>query len=197
MSPRPPTLREKRRYILARIEPAGTVLEQKELYYAISDATTTLWGDATTAIITPAVVALEHGHVVIRCRRGTERELAIAVSTVTACRDVRICLRIIAASGTIESLRSRFRPKKSPKSKTQHEPESGAEPETEKSATLAGAVEEHALPECMFAKKTFFIEQCNGQKVDVIEKGFKNTNRLFLTKEDLEDLNATTISDRI
>ncbi|MFA4823552.1 MAG: Rpp14/Pop5 family protein [Methanoregula sp.] len=187
MSPRPPTLREKRRYILARIEPAGTVLEQKELYYAISDATTSLWGDATTAIITPAVVALEYGHVVIRCRRGTERELAIALSTVTACRDVRICLRIIAASGTIESLRSRFRPKKIPKSKT----------DPEKTATGTGAGEEPDLSECSFAKKTFLIVQCNGQKVDVIEKGFKNTNRLFLTKDDLEDLNATTISDRI
>jgi len=187
MSPRPPTLREKRRYILARIEPAGTVLEQKELYYAISDATTSLWGDATTAIITPAVVALEHGHVVIRCRRGTERELAIAISTVTACHDVRICLHIIAASGTIESLRSRFRVKKHPKSKT----------ETKETTTGANNGIEPVLPECSFAKKTFIIVQCNGQKVDVIEKGFKNTNRLFLTKEDLEDLNATTISDRI
>ena len=185
MSPRPPTLREKRRYILARIEPAGILLEQKDLYYAISDATTSLWGDATTAIITPAVVALEHGHVVVRCRRGTERELAIALSTVTACRDVRICLQIIAASGTIESLRSRFR-KKGPHKK-----------EAESAPPGNGAGEEPVLPACTFAKKTFLIVQCNGQKVDVIEKGFKNTNRLFLTKDDLEDLNATTISDRI
>ncbi|MFA6225790.1 MAG: Rpp14/Pop5 family protein [Methanoregula sp.] len=195
MSTRPPTLREKHRYILARIEPAGTLLEQKELYYAISDAITSLWGDAITAIITPAVVALEHGHVVIRCRRGTERELAIALSTVTACRDVRICLRIIAASGTIESLRSRFRPKKYPKTKTQPEIETGPEPETVSTGAYAGI--EPVMPECTFAKKTFVIVQCNSQKVDVIEKGFKNTNRLFLTKDDLEDLNATTISDRI
>jgi len=187
MSPRPPTLREKRRYILARIEPAGTLLEQKELYYAISDATTSLWGDATTAIITPAVVALEHGHVVIRCRRGTERELAIALSTVTACRDVRICLRIIAASGTIESLRERFRPEKTHRSKT----------DSEKTGTGNDTGEGPGPSECSFAKKPFLIVQCNGQKVDVIEKGFKNTNRLFLTRDDLEDLNATTISDRI
>ena len=193
MSTRPPTLREKRRYILARIEPAGTMPDQKELYYAISDAVTSLWGDATTAIITPAVVALEYGHVVIRCRRGTERELAIALSTVTACRDVRICLRIVAASGTIESLRSRYRPKKIPKSKNQPAPE----PESEKTVTVVDEGIEPVLPECTFAKKTFEIVHCNGQKVDVIEKGFKNTNRLFLTKDDLENLNATTISDRI
>jgi len=34
MSIRPPTLREKRRYLLARIDPAGTILEAKDLYYA-------------------------------------------------------------------------------------------------------------------------------------------------------------------
>jgi hypothetical protein len=28
---------------------------------------------------------------------------------------------------------------------------------------------------------------CAGQKIDVIEKGFKNTTRFFLTREDLED----------
>lgn len=197
MSTRPPTLREKRRYLLARVEPAGTLLEQKDLYYAISDATTTLWGDATAAIITPAVVALEHGHVVVRCRRGTERELAIALATVSSCRDVHISLRIIAASGTIESLRSRFRPKRVPKRKSQPGTEPGSEHEPEKAANGAVAVEGSVQQECTFAKKTCLIVHCNGQKVDVIEKGFKNTNRLFLTKDDLEDLNATTISDRI
>ena len=40
----------------------------------------------------------------------------------------------------------------------------------------------------MFDKKLFKIDQCIGQKIDVIEKGFKNTNRLFLTTEDLEEL---------
>ena len=52
-------------------------------------------------------------HIVIRCRRGTERELAIALSTITSCRDTRIALRIVAASGTIESLRERLRKKTS------------------------------------------------------------------------------------
>jgi hypothetical protein len=100
---------------------------------------------------------------------------------------VPVCLRILAASGTIESLRSRFRPKKVPKTK--------ASPENTGEGTgVAGAP---VQPECMFAKKSFQIVHCNGQKVDVIEKGFKNTNRLFLTKDDLENLNATTISDRI
>jgi hypothetical protein len=30
------------------------------------------------------------------------------------------------------------------------------------------------------------ILHCNGQKLDVIEKGFKNANRLFISRDDLE-----------
>ncbi|MCK9591494.1 MAG: Rpp14/Pop5 family protein [Methanoregula sp.] len=163
MSTRPPTLREKRRYLLVTIDPLGTVINQKELYYTISDATTQLWGDVVAAVIMPAVVASEGQFVIIRCRRGTEHELATALSTITSCRDTRIALRMVAASGTIDSLRDRMRRVK-------------IDPEV------------ISLRDCTFDKKVFQISQCHGQKVDVIEKGFKNTNRLFLTKEDLEEL---------
>ncbi|MDD1701069.1 MAG: Rpp14/Pop5 family protein [Methanoregula sp.] len=164
MSIRPPTLREKRRYILIRIEPAGAPVDQKDLYYVISDAITSLWGDLMAAVIMAAVVASQDEYVVVRCRRGTERELLTALSTITSCRDTRIALRIVAASGTIETLRDRIRRVKAP------------DPEYP------------PYPECSFDKKPYLIYQCNGQKIDVIEKGFKNTNRLFLTREDLEEL---------
>ncbi|HUT39426.1 MAG TPA: Rpp14/Pop5 family protein [Methanoregula sp.] len=164
MSTRPPTLREKRRYLLVSVEPAGTPVNQKDLYYTIADATTSLWGDVMAAVVMPAVVAAEGRFVVIRCRRGTERELAIALSTITKCRDVRIALRLVAVSGTIESLRERIRTVKTPDT------------------------EDSVPSECTFKKTPVSITQCDGQKVDVIEKGFKNTNRLFLTREDLEEL---------
>jgi ribonuclease P/MRP protein subunit POP5 len=163
MSTRPPTLREKRRYILVRIDPAGTEIDQKDLYYAVSDAVSQLWGDAMAAVIMPAVVAANGQFVIIRCRRGTEHELATAISTITVCRDTRIALRMVAASGTIESLNDRVPRQTAPDL-------------------------EHHQGECMVDKKLYQISCCNGQKVDVIEKGFKNTNRLFLTKEDLEEL---------
>jgi ribonuclease P/MRP protein subunit POP5 len=162
MTVRPPTLRDKRRYLLVRVDPPGTPLDQKEFYYAVSDAITSLWGDAMAAVIVQAVVCAEGNYVVIRCRRGAERELAIALSTITHYRDTGIALRVIAASGTIESLRDRMKPSPAP-------------------ATDAPA-------ECRFAGKECLFVHCDGQKVDVIEKGFKNTNRLFLTKEDLETL---------
>ncbi len=63
-------------------------IDQKELYYALSDAITSLWGDAMAAVIVQAVICAEGDYVVIRCRRGTERELAIALSTFTMFRDL-------------------------------------------------------------------------------------------------------------
>jgi ribonuclease P/MRP protein subunit POP5 len=162
MTPRPPTLRDKRRYLVARVDPAGIIVDQKELYYSIADAITSLFGDAAAAIMIQAVVAAEGNYVFMRCRRGTERELAIALSTITTYRETRIALRIIAASGTMESLRDRIR--------TINAPDTAAEEQGEYS----------------FDKKTVTPVHCNGQKIDVIEKGFKNTNRFFLTNEDLE-----------
>jgi len=161
MAVRPPTLRDKRRYLLVRVDPPGTTIDQKELYYAVSDAVSSLWGDAVAGIIVQAVVCAEGDYVVIRCRRGTERELAIALSTVTRIRDTKIALRIISASGTIESLRDRMKPLPPP-------------PSTD------------TVPEYRFSGKDYVAVYCDGQKVDVIEKGFKNTSRLFLTTEDME-----------
>jgi ribonuclease P/MRP protein subunit POP5 len=150
--------------MLLRTEPAGTVPDQKELYYAVHEAVSSLWGDAAAALIHMAVVAAEHGYVVVRCRRGTERELAIALTTVTSCAGQRISLRTLATSGTIESLRERM--------------------------AILRAPETPVVPpdECTIDGRSYNVCHCSGQKVDVIEKGFKNTTRFFLTRDDLEDI---------
>jgi ribonuclease P/MRP protein subunit POP5 len=180
---RPPTLRDKKRYVLARIDPAGTIPDAKDLYYAISDAVTALWGDAVAATVVPAVIAVENGFVFVRCMRGSERELMIAMTTVTACRDAKIALRITAVSGTMEGLRSRVQ-------KIVHlaagkeaagDGDGGAQPTEPQATTGPGQ-------EIAFAGATFIVQQCKGGKVDVIEKGFKNTNRLYLTSEDMESV---------
>ena len=105
---------------------------------------------------------MEEGHVVVRCHRGSERELIIALSTVTVCRDTRIALRMRAVSGTIDGLRRRLK-------LTDHKVSCQDEP-----------------VEVSFSGKKFIPLEREGGKVDVIEKGFKNTNRLFLTSEDME-----------
>lgn len=205
MTVRPPTLRDKRRYLLVRVDPPGTQIDQKELYYLVADAVTSLFGDAVAAVMVQAVICAEGDrHIVIRCRRGTERELAIALSTITACRDIRIALRIIAASGTIESLRERLRQNAGGRQKPAPVPvdtdevcppdgtgASGTLPASPAEVTPPGAaggnLQEPIPGEHRIDGKEYLVTQCDGQKVDVIEKGFKNTHRLFLTRSDLEE----------
>jgi len=163
MTSRPPTLREKRRYVLVQIDPGNIPLDQKELYFAVLEAVTSLWGDAAGAFVHPAVVVIEGSFAVLRCRRGTERELAIALSCITSCSGQRIVLHTVATSGTIESLRERMAMMK------------------------ISDNEDVQLVECTFNGHLCTVCKCTGQKIDVIEKGFKNTTRFFLTKEDLEN----------
>ena len=173
MSVRPPTLREKRRYILARIDPAGTECEAKDLYYAVYEAVVSLFGDMAAAAMQPSVIGVEGQYVILRCRRGAEREFAIGLSTVTVCRDCPIALRVLAVSGTIESLRERI----------------AASPPLE----LPKGCEEDA--QYQFDAHPVEVIAWYSHKVDALEKGFKNTRRLFLTREDLEIIHATTIPD--
>ncbi len=179
MSIRPPTLRQKRRYLLAKIEPCGVPVDGKDLYYAVHEAATSLWGDVVVAAMQPAVIAIENGYAILRCRRGTEREYAISLSTIYRCRDTRIALRIIAASGTIDSLRDRIK-KMGP-----YVMESGEliSKDTRDSSGFTSTDNR----ECAFDGRAYQIVHCDGHKVDVIEKGFKNTHRLFLTTADLEE----------
>jgi ribonuclease P/MRP protein subunit POP5 len=168
---RPPTLREKRRYLLARVDPAGTNPDPKDLYYAVYEGVVSLFGDMSAAAMQPSVIAVEGEYAILRCRRGAEPGFAIALSTITTCRDIPVALRILAVSGTIESLRERIA--------TQ-----GPVPKNEVTATSY-----------QFDAAPVEVVQWYGHKVDVLEKGFKNTRRLFLTTEDLEIIHATTISD--
>ncbi len=162
MTVRPPTLRENRRYVLARILPQGFSPDPKDLYYAIADAVTSLWGDDAASRIHPAVVAVENGHVFIRCQRGFERELLIALTTTATCGGGPVALRTVAISGTMESLRNRLKSSPVP-------PVFG--PGTD----------------ATFDQRQCTVEYCESQKIDVVEKGFKNAARFFLTTEDLED----------
>jgi len=193
MAVRPPTLREKRRYVLARIDPEGIPVDPKDLYYAVYEAVVSLFGDLVAAAMQPSVIAIENGCALLRCRRGSERELMIALSTLVACREAPVALRILASSGTLESLRDRIA---AFQEKRDAEQSPGAGPSGEPAAPSA---EEPASPvtEYRFGEVPVEVLAWHGHKVDVIEKGFKNTRRLYLTTEDLEILHATTIPDGV
>lgn len=159
MKPRPPTLRGKRRYLLASIAPWHLQTESKQVYIAIFDALSSLWGDALAAEIQMAVVACENGYVIIRCRRGLESKVETAIATVTAINGHNIALHSIATSGTIRSLHSRM--KKLPDSIWNEEYEMMGQRYTS----------------CRYSR----------QKVDLFVKGIKNQKTLYFTHNELED----------
>jgi ribonuclease P/MRP protein subunit POP5 len=167
MKSRPPTLREKKRYILASLDPGGLEPDPKQLYLAIQEAAGSLFGDSTAAGIHAAVVAGEKGYAIIRCRRGTEDQLATALATVIAINGERAALRTEAVSGTIHALKKKMRP---------------SSPDSD--AASPGV----ATSDLMIDDRTFFPVWRKGNKVNLMEKGFKNRELLFLTQEDIEEL---------
>ncbi len=152
-------MRVKRRYILVRILPYGVTPDQKEMYLAVAEAATSLWGDVAAGLAQPAVVLCSGGYAVVRCRRGTEKDIATALTTVTAVAGERITLRTVATSGTIRALRRRMRP-------IQPLPGAGE-------ATIEG--------------HQFAVHRYPRQKVDLVEKGIMHQKSLFFTETDLEE----------
>ncbi|MFA7562836.1 MAG: Rpp14/Pop5 family protein [Methanoculleus sp.] len=159
MRPRPPAMRTKRRYILVRIHPHGTRVDQKQVYLAVIEAVTSLLGDAVAGLAQPAVVFCEGGYAVVRCRRGTEKDIATALATVTTAADERIALRTVAVSGTIHALQRRMRP-----------------------------IRHLSTDEGVKIGETYFTAyRYPRQKVDLVEKGIKHQKSLFFTGADLEE----------
>jgi ribonuclease P/MRP protein subunit POP5 len=159
MRPRPPVMRQKRRYILARIEPAGFHPEQKQVYLSVLEAVTSLYGDKEAGFMQPAVVYCEGGYAIVRCTRGSEGDCATALATVTGIADHPACMRTMATSGTILALKRRTRP---------------VVPDIEPAEIQRG-------------EKYFTVQRYPGQKVDLVEKSIKHQKLLFFTEDDVEE----------
>jgi len=162
MKPRPPTLRGKKRYILARIDPIGAGPEPREFYYIILDSLTRLFGDTVAAEVNMVLISCESGYAVIRCTRGFERQVRIALSVITNAGEQPIAVRSLTTSGTLLALKSRLA--RLPR----HQGEDFGE------LSLSGS--------------TYSARRYQGQKVDLVEKGIKSQELLFLTQDDLEEL---------
>jgi ribonuclease P/MRP protein subunit POP5 len=158
MKPRPPTMREKHRYILARLFPWPGP-DSKSLYLAVLEAVTSLFGDSGAARIRMAVVHTSGTSAIFRCRRGTEQDLMVALSTVISVGDRRVAISTRAVSGTIRSLKDCIY--------EEHTVREGRE-------ILVGG-------------EPFVIVNRSGEQLDLIEKGFKNQKLLFLTTTDIEE----------
>ncbi|HJJ46741.1 MAG TPA: hypothetical protein O0X32_00570 [Methanocorpusculum sp.] len=99
MRPRPPTLREKRRYILIKIE--GFKPTQKEIYKEIAESVSDLFGDTGAAKMHPTVIESEGMYAIVRCNRGTECEVTAAIACITHAGGNSVVFRTVRTSGTI------------------------------------------------------------------------------------------------
>jgi ribonuclease P/MRP protein subunit POP5 len=162
-------MRDKRRYILVRIFPPWSNPGTKDLFLTIQEAVTSASGDATASAIQMAVVHASGEFAIVRCNRGTEKVLEQALATVSCIGSDPLSLRPVATSGTILSLKEKIE-QKTPRS-----------PPGKKTVNHEG--------------KLYDAYCYHGQKIDLLEKGFKSRELLFLTKEDIEEGNATTVSD--
>jgi RNase P/RNase MRP subunit POP5 len=127
---------------------------------AVHEAAGTLWGDARTALMQPAVVFAEGDRVILRCRRGTEKDLITALATITTAGDIPLSLRPVATGGTIFALKSR------------------------------GAGRPHAIREEDRSLKggEYHVYRYQGHKIDLLERGIKGQNVVFFTEKDIEEL---------
>ena len=160
MKPRPPSLRVKKRYVLAEIVPPWRSPDVRSLSTTVYEAATSLWGDASTALMLPTVVYVEPGIAIVRCRRGTERNLITALSTVVMDNEQPIALRPRATSGTILSLKKRC-----------------------EYLRLKIRVEDKVWRGVNCT--TYWYR---GQKVDLLERGIKGQNVIFFTEDDYEEM---------
>lgn len=160
MKPLPPTLREKKRYVLFRIAPHHSAFDGKQVYYAIYEAISSLYGDFGAAEIYMAVVFCEGHYAIVRCRRGSEKQLSAAALTVNRINGTHCALHPLSTSGTIAALRRRMPEPPSPA------PESRV----------------------VFSGGEYTARRCSQEKVDLHGDGIKNQEILYFTQYDLEDI---------
>lgn len=160
MKPLPPTLREKKRYVLFRIVPHHVTFDGKQAYYAVYEAIASLYGDSGAAEISMAVVLCEEHYIIARCRRGSEKTLIAAALTVNRINGTCCALHPVSTSGTIAALRRRM-------------------PETPPPVPDKGVV---------FSGKEYTARQRSQEKVDLYKDGIKNQEILYFTHNDLEDI---------
>jgi len=158
MRARPPTLRDKKRYVLAAIEPCYTEIDPRQMYYALFDVVSSLFGDVGAGRIKMTVISCDKGYVIARCIRGTEAQVETAMAALTSVDEHHIALRTLATSGTLHGLKGCIR-------------------------TLPTLAEGGV---CMIEGQDYTAFHLPLEKVDLF-MGNKDQERLYFTEDDLEE----------
>jgi len=105
MKTRPPTQREKKRYLLFRINPSWASPDSRDLTAAIHEGVTSLYGDSEAARIHVTLIMHEGDMAIVRCLRGTEGMLTAALMSVQEIGGWKVGIRTLATSGTLCAIR--------------------------------------------------------------------------------------------
>jgi len=152
-------MRENFRYILARISPMNE-FESRDIYRAVAESVITLYGDDIAAHMWPAVMQVKGPYVIIRCRRGTEKKLETALSSITSVQGTRSALHPVRTSGTIKTLRE-----------------------------IIPKVMRNREGRAVIAGNTYEVIIAGRGRIDLKDKGIYLDIPRYITKEDTEDLN--------
>ena len=111
MKPLPPTLREKRRYVLVKITNCNQPdcnITQKDLYYTIRDACIELFGDVGLSNMHIAVVWSENQYFIVKCKRGSEFQVISSISIINQIHNTPVSMHTVKISGTIHGTKKRI-----------------------------------------------------------------------------------------
>jgi ribonuclease P/MRP protein subunit POP5 len=156
-------MRENYRYLLARINPDNPSYDAKEIYLAVSEAFSSLFGEIKSAHTWIAVMEASNRFVIFRYRRGMDTQVESAIASVCCISGVPVALHPLKKSGTIRTLRE----------------------EQKKLINLCAPSHEGSIKRGD-AWYPAVISQ-SGQ-IDLKEKGINLQIPLYITEEDIEDL---------
>ena len=159
MKPLPPTQRPNWRYIAVEMVPHWCTVSARDMHYAILGSEASLFGDNTAASMRTSVITCDKGVVIVRCIRGTERDVEMVLATVTGVGGVPVALHPFATSGTLHALRKKIT--------TSSLPSDGGN--------------------CKIGENIYRILVISGQKVDLVQQGINQTTALFFKTDDMED----------
>lgn len=156
-----PSMREDYRYILAIITPSFQG-DAKEIYHAIHEAFQSLYGDVLGARAWIAVMEYSNPWVIFRYRRGEDTRVETALACTGTISGTPVAIHTIKRSGTIRTLREKIKRDKA-------------------GCIRTGNVQIHEeIHQAIFVSPG---------RINLKEKGINLQIPLYVTEEDIEDLN--------
>ncbi len=106
LNPIPPTLREKKRYILFELI-CDNKLETNDVAYALNDAFLSLFGSFGSARVSAKLIEWdkEQNRGILKCERSAKEHAIAALQFVREVKDSTVVPRVLLVSGTLRKLR--------------------------------------------------------------------------------------------